>query len=111
MAGHGAAVVYSTEDYKGDIGSSGAYLTLVGDAGPGTQIIQGVFNHSGRLFVDCQKSGGGAALGALMVLGMPLAGVDNTHIDGSFTELYSRGGGVTLDANADRPTVGEPLRF
>ena len=99
MAGHGAAVVYSTADFKGDIGSSGAYLTLVGAFGAGTQVIKGVFNHRGKLFVDLQRSGGGNANLASMVIGMPLAGVDNAHIDGDFGKLYIKSGGVTFDAS------------
>lgn len=97
MAGHGGAVIHSTVDYKGDIGSSGAYLTLVGKSvGPAT--IQAVFNHRGKLYVDMQKSGGGAALFGDMVIGMPLAGVDNAHVKGSFAILDIKSGGVTLDS-------------
>ena len=99
MTGHGAALVYSTEDYKGDIGSSGAYLTLTGGFGAGSRLVDGVFNHRGKLFVDLQRSGGGAANLGDMIIGMPLAGVDNAHVDGNFGSLYIKGGGVTLDAS------------
>ncbi len=99
MAAHGAALVYTTEDYKGDIGSSGAYLNMLGGSGAGAQIVECVFNHRGRLFVDLQKSGGGNANLASMVIGMPLAGIDNAHIDGGFGELFIKSGGVTLDAS------------
>lgn len=98
MSAHGGAFIRSTSDYKGDIGSSGAYLTMTGGFGAGAQVIDCVFNHRGKLFVDLQRSGGGAANLSAMIVGMPLAGVDNAHIDGNFGSLYVKGGGVTLDA-------------
>ncbi len=99
MAAHGTAFVYATADYKGDIGSSGAYLTMTGGFGAGAQVVECVFNHRGKLFVDLQRIGGGAANLSTMIIGMPLAGVDNAHVDGNFGSLYVKGGGVTLDAS------------